>query len=598
MLKQVNIENAHLIPGLFKGRADINRTYLMELESENLLQNFYLEACVRIDRDITEMHLGWEAPTCQLRGHFLGHWMSAASLLIAQNNDNELKAKLDNIIDELERCQKLNGGKWIGSVPEKYFEKLESNEYIWSPQYTLHKTLLGLYHSALYAKNEKALVILRNAADWYLDWTAEMQNKTPHAVYSGEEGGMLEVWAGLYQLTGDERYFTLAERYSHPSIFANLSDGGDPLSNCHANASIPWAHGAAKMYEVTGDEKWLGLTKSFWKCAVSDREAFCTGGQNSGEFWIPPRRLGMFMGERTQEFCTVYNMVRLADYLFRFTDEREFLDYIEKNLYNGFLAQQNKFTGMPSYFLPMKSGGIKKWGSRTRDFWCCHGTTVQAHTIYPLLCWYEDCGENRLVVGQYINSEYKRNENVTVTQSVDMKYYNDGASFDEHDDSRMSRWYIKLNVKANKPERFVLSLRIPEWIQGAPVVSLNGAEIENVTEENGFINIDRTWENDTLNLYFPVGLTTSSLPDMPQLTAFIEGPVVLAGLTEKDCGICMDNDDPYSALAYTTEHTYSTFPWQQSVYRTVNQPENFDLIPLYDVTDEQYTVYLTKRKFS
>lgn len=598
MLKQINIENAHLLPGLFKERADVNRAYLMELKAENLLQNFYLEACIRTDRDISEMHLGWESPTCQLRGHFLGHWLSAASMLIAQNNDRELKAKLDIIIDELERCQKLNGGKWIGSVPEKYFKILETDEYIWSPQYTLHKTLLGLYHSALYAKNEKALTILNNTADWYLDWTADMQNKNPHAVYSGEEGGMLEVWAGLYQLTGNEKYLTLAERYSHPSIFKKLSDGGDPLSNCHANASIPWAHGAAKMYEVTGDEKWLGLVKSFWKCAVTDREAFCTGGQNSGEFWIPPHKLGMFIGERTQEFCTVYNMVRLADYLFRFTGESAYLDYIEKNLYNGFLAQQNKFTGMPAYFLPMKSGSVKKWGSKTHDFWCCHGTTVQAHTIYPQLCFYEDSEKNRLVIGQYINSEYKHSENVTVVQSVDMKYYNDGASFDEHDDSRMSRWYIKLNVKADKPERFTLSLRIPEWTQGAPVIFINGEEIKNVTAENGYFDIDRTWENDTVNIYFPAVLTTSSLPDMPQLTAFAEGPVVLAGLCEKDCGIYTNGGEPESALTYTTEHTYSTFPWQQSVYRTVDQPENFDFVPLYDVTDEPYTLYFTKKNFS
>ena len=51
----------------------------MELKSENLLQNFYLEAGIRTDRDVTEMHLGWESPTCQLRGHFLGHWLSAAT---------------------------------------------------------------------------------------------------------------------------------------------------------------------------------------------------------------------------------------------------------------------------------------------------------------------------------------------------------------------------------------------------------------------------------------------------------------------------------------------------------------------------------------
>lgn len=249
--KNTDVTEAHLLPGLFKERSDVNRAYLMELKNEDLLQNFYLEACIRMDRDVTEMHLGWESPTCQLRGHFLGHWLSAASMLIAQNGDRELKAKLDNIIDELERCQKLNGGRWVGSIPEKYFEMLEKNYYVWSPQYTMHKTLLGLYHSAMYAKNEKALEILSNAADWYIEWTEKMEKVNPHAVYSGEEGGMLEVWAGLYEYTHDERYFALAQRYSHPSIFKKLTDGGDPLSNCHANASVPWAQGAAKMYEIT-----------------------------------------------------------------------------------------------------------------------------------------------------------------------------------------------------------------------------------------------------------------------------------------------------------------------------------------------------------
>lgn len=587
MIRQIKPENARLLPGLFKERTDINRAYLMELKTESLLQNFFLEAAIRVDRNLEDMHLGWESPSCQLRGHFLGHWMSAAAMLYAQNNDRELKAKLDIVIDELEHCQKLNGGEWVGSIPEKYFAKLSGDEYIWSPQYTMHKTLLGLYHSALYAKSSKAAEILGRAADWYVRWTVEMQTKNSHAVYSGEEGGMLEVWAGMYRLTGDDKYRGLAERYSHPSLFQKLENGEDALSDCHANASIPWAHGAAAMYEVTGDERWLGLVKAFWKCAVTDREAFCTGGQNSGEYWIAPKRLGAFIGERTQEFCTVYNMVRLADYLLRFTGDKSYADYIEKNIYNGFLAQQNKFTGMPAYFLPLKAGSVKKWGSKTHDFWCCHGTTVQAHTLYPMLCWYE--GEGRVFVEQYINSCYERSENVTITQNIDMKYYNDGALFDETDNSRMSRWYLKINVRAKSPEEFTLSLRVPDWVKGEPSVQLNGEAVK-VTVGGGYINISRHWTDDVVSVYFPAALTTSFLPDMPNLTAFLEGPVVLAGLCSSDRGI---QGDPESSLVNVTEHTYSTFPWQQSTYRTINQPENFDLIPLYDITDEQYTVYFT-----
>lgn len=601
MLNSCAYENVHLLPSLFQDRAQVNRAYLMELKDQGLLQNFYLEAGIVMpglqvldDPSTAALHWGWEAPTCQLRGHFTGHWMSAAAMLVMTNKDRELRARLENIIDELDKCRILNGGKWIGSIPEKFFGKLERDEYVWSPQYVMHKTIMGLYHSHLYAKIDKALELLGHAADWYLDWTEKMAQVNPHAVYSGEEGGMLETWAGLYQTTGDARYLTLAERYSNPSIYRKLEAGLDPLSNCHGNASIPWAHGAARMYEITGDEKWLNRVRLFWDCAVNQREAYCTGGQGSGEYWVPLHLTGTFLGDRNQEFCTVYNMVRLAEYLFRFTGETVYADYIERNLYNGFLAQQHKEIGTPTYFLPFKAGSKKKWGSKRHDFWCCHGTMVQAQTLYPTLCYYH--GEaDALVVSQYIPSEYqwkKDGASITVRQSVDMKYYNAEAHFDESDDSQMSRWLMKFTIEAEQPSRFTLALRVPGWAAGKPVLSINGEAVE-AQVQDGYIHLERQWHKDSIRIYFPAALTLDTLPDMPELSAVMEGPIVLAGLCEADHGLTMENNDPATALRFNTEHTYSTFPWQQSTYRTAHQDANFTFVPLYDVTDEHYTVYFT-----
>lgn len=147
MLNNIGLKNVHLLAGLFRERMSVNRNYLMELDSNCLLQNFYLEAGIIIpglqvvdDPASANLHWGWEAPTCQLRGHFLGHWLSAAAKLVASENDAELKVKTEHIISELARCQQLNGGKWIGSIPEKYFTMMEKNQYVWSPQYTMHKT--------------------------------------------------------------------------------------------------------------------------------------------------------------------------------------------------------------------------------------------------------------------------------------------------------------------------------------------------------------------------------------------------------------------------------------------------------------------------
>ena len=600
MLKPAEKGSVKILPGVFRERMDVNRQYLLELDANCLLQNFYLEAGIILpglqvvdNPETANLHWGWEAPTCQLRGHFLGHWMSAAAKLIAADGEPELRVKLDNIVSELARCQELNGGEWVGSIPEKYFTRLIKNQYIWSPQYVMHKTIVGLSDAYIYAGNTQALDILSHLSDWYITWTEKAAETNPHAVYSGEEAGMLEVWAQLYQLTKDEKYLTLAKRYADVSLFRKLKEGKDSLTNCHANASIPFTHGAAKMYEITGDSDWLEVIKLFWKVAVTDRGMFSTTGMNAGEFWVPPHMQGHFLGSSDQEFCTVYNMVRTASYLLKYTGEAQYADYIERALYNGFLAQQNAQTGMPAYFLPLGAGSRKKWGTKTRDFWCCHGTMVQAQTLYPELVWFTD--GDKITAAQYIPSEFTaemNGANVTVSQTTGMKYYNDQAFFDEKDDGQMSRWLLKFSVKCDKPVRFTLSLRVPEWAKGVEL-EVNGKNTA-APVKDGWLDITADWQNDSVQVFFPSELRAETLPDMPELMSVVDGPIVLAGIIGSDCGIT-GADKLNEQFMPQMEHTYGTFPWRQNSWRTRNQPQSVMFRPLYEVTDEEYTVYFTKK---
>lgn len=600
MLKPAEKGSVKILPGVFRERMDVNRQYLLELDANCLLQNFYLEAGIILpglqvvdNPETANLHWGWEAPTCQLRGHFLGHWISAAAKLIAADGEPELRVKLDNIVSELARCQELNGGEWVGSIPEKYFTRLIKNQYIWSPQYVMHKTIVGLSDAYIYAGNTQALDILSHLSDWYITWTEKAAETNPHAVYAGEEAGMLEVWAQLYQLTKDEKYLTLAKRYADAGLFRKLKEGKDSLTNCHANASIPFTHGAAKMYEITGDSDWLEVIKLFWKVAVTDRGMFSTTGMNAGEFWVPPHMQGHFLGSSDQEFCTVYNMVRTASYLLKYTGEAQYADYIERALYNGFLAQQNAQTGMPAYFLPLGAGSRKKWGTRTRDFWCCHGTMVQAQTLYPELVWFTD--GDKITAAQYIPSEFTaemNGANVTVSQTTGMKYYNDQAFFDEKDDGQMSRWLLKFSVKCDKPVRFTLSLRVPEWAKGV-VLEVNGKNTA-APVKDGWLDITADWQNDSVQVFFPSELRAETLPDMPELMSVVDGPIVLAGIIGSDCGIT-GADKLNEQFMPQMEHTYGTFPWRQNSWRTRNQPQSVMFRPLYEVTDEEYTVYFTKK---
>ena len=599
----LNKTDVRVTGGVFRERMNTDRDYLLELDSRCLLQNYYLEAGIIMpglqvvpDPNEAKLHWGWESPTCQLRGHFLGHWLSAAAAFVASDNDFELKTKLDRIVAELARCQKLNGGEWVGSIPEKYMDRLSGSEYIWSPQYTMHKTLMGLVDAYRYAGSDQALEIADHLADWYIKWIERASAVDPDIAYKGEQGGMLEQWAELYDITKNEKYLTLIDAYKNNYMFTELENGSDVLSDNHANASIPISHGSARLYEVFGDKHYRKLTERFWEDAVTKRGMFATTGANAGEFWIPPHKMAQYIGDNDQEFCTVYNMVRTAEYLYRWTGDTRYADYIERAVYNGFLAQQNKHTGMPTYFLPLRAGAEKKWGTKRNDFWCCHGTMVQSPTLYPGIIYYTD--KDSISVAQYIPSDAAvcmNGKKVKISQTTDMLSYNNQVFFDEHSGGEKSRWSVRFEVGCEESAEFTLKLRVPCWCAGTPKLIIDSqAAAPQISD--GYILLSRVWTGITvINLVFESKVVLEPLDDQSDLCALVDGPIVLAGLTDKDSGIRYDGDIE-NALYQRTEHTYATYVWKQNCYVTKGQRENFELMPLYDVTDEKYTVYFTVDK--
>ena len=606
MVNSFSIKDVKITDGLFRKRMDVNIEYLKELEEICLLQNYYLEAGVIMpglftleDPSKANLHWGWEAPTCQLRGHFLGHYLSAAAAVIANDGNILLEAKLKSIISELHRCQELNGGKWAGPIPEKYFEILTTDRYIWSPQYTIHKLLMGLLDTYKYTGNEEALQILSGMADWFMDWTKDMKKRCPEAIYKGEQAGMLELWADAFIITRDERFRILADTYKDQGLFKLIKSGRDALTDDHANASIPIIHGAAKMYELTGEEEWKKIVESFWKSAVTDRGMYATTGANGGEFWIPSMKLGEYRGDREQEFCTVYNMVRVAQYLFKWTGESEYEDYIERCIYNGFLAQQNAETGMPTYFLPLTTGSRKKWATKRNDFWCCQGTMIQAQTRYPELVYSADEDTKLLYVNQYIPSVLEGSIGeikVKLEQSLILKGNEVQTLFDEHAGNEKNRWRMRFKVSLENGGDIAIAFRKPEWVSDTPQVRINGNSIDNlISERKGYVVVAGCEDGDVIELFLPSEIRAERLPDMPYQAAFIDGPIVLAGLTE-DVDVLKGNfDNPSGFLDKVSERTYDTFVWLQNNYRTKHQQKNFKLIPLYDVKDEEYTLYFEEQ---
>jgi DUF1680 family protein len=588
--------NVKLLPGLFKDRSDLNRKYIMSLKSENLLQNHYMEAGLWNPwRKPEDCHWGWESPTSSVRGQFLGHWLSAAAKIYNATGDIEVKSKADYIISELGRCQRANGGEWVASIPEKYLQRtlhgMGSGIVPGVPHYVIHKTLMGLWDMYEFAGNKQALEILLNFSQWFERWTKKISREEMNNILDIETGGMLEIWANLYGETRRQEHIELLQCYERRSLFNRLLAGEDPLTNMHANTTVPEALGGARAYEVTGDDRWRKIVEAYWRCAVTDRKHFCTGGADSGEIWCPPNRQAARLGQKTHEHCTAYNMIRLAEFLLRWTGDAIYSDYMERSIYNGVLAQQNHLTGMPAYYLPLDPGARKVWGTPTETFWCCHGSVVQAHSLHESYIYYKN--DEGFIINQYIPSElmWERDGNrIKVTQEFNTQAGNTQTvvNLDAGKIERPNNIMVDITVACEKPSEFTLKVKIPWWVSETPTISVNGVKQEGCFSPSSFYCMNRAWSTDSIHLELPKSLTLHPLSDKPDMAAFMDGPIVLAGLCDGERVLFGDYNNTDSFLRPIDERHWSS--WLPA-YITQNQYEYFRFIPLYSVTDEKYTVY-------
>lgn len=620
-LEDMKPGQAKLSEGPLSIRFQLNQKYIMSLTNANLLRSFYMEAGLwsysgnggTTTASTTSMegpehwHWGWESVTCELRGHMMGHWLSAAARIYAQTRDIMVKAKADTIVAELAKCQAANGGEWLAAFPETFMHRLMNGKWVWAPHYTVHKLLMGLLEMHTLANNNQALEIAKGMAVWFHRWTGEFTQEQLDELLDMETGGMLEIWADLYGMTGDETHKRLMLRYVRRRFFDRLLAGEDVLTNKHANTQIPEILGAARVFEVTGDERFRRIVEAFWDCAVTKRGYICTGAGDDGELWMPPGGMAARLGVG-QEHCCNYNMMRLAHALLRWTGDAAYADYWERRFVNGVLAHQHGDTGMISYFLGVGPGSSKIWGSETQHFWCCHGTLVQANAAYEQQIYLRDTNKGGIAIAQWIPSTLACELNGA---EIGLEIAQDG----QHGLYPLNKWNVagmkvitevhKPAIPGNRPDRylyrvtvscsrdtkFALRLRLPWWVKGSAAITVNGVPQQVVPEgTTGFFELNRLWsDGDTIAVELPKALVAEPLPGVPNMFAFVDGPVVLAGLTKEERLLAVDADRPENVLTPDRERNHSW--WNAGYYRTRGQSVNFRFIPLHEIKDECYTVY-------
>lgn len=589
-VQSFEMAEVRLLPGIFKDSEAANLGYLKRLDSDRLLHNFRINAGLPSSAQPLG---GWEKPDCELRGHFVGHYLSACALMYSSTGNKEVKAKGDYITGELAKCQEKLGGGYLSAFPSEYFDRLNARQKVWAPFYTIHKIMAGMYDMHQHCDNKQALDVLKGMASWADNWTAPIPEEHMQDILNTEYGGMNEVLYNLAALTGDDRYAVVGDRFTKKKFFNPLGLRRDELRGLHVNTHIPQVIGAARRYEISSDERFHDVADFFW-WEVTSARAYVTGGTSNGEAWLAePRRLGAELkrGSNTTEDCCAYNMLKLTRHLYQWTADPRYFDYYERTLMNHRIAAIDRDTGATQYYLSVYPGAWKTFNTENDSFWCCTGTGVEEFSKLNDSIYFHD--GNGLYVNLFIPSELTWNEKgLKIRQET---------SFPES-----SVTTIVIGVSA--PVHMPLHLRIPYWADSDASVKVNGQAIDVTPSPASYFTIAKTWKNgDRVTMKIPMHLHAEAMPDEPTTQAILYGPLVLAGELGSD-GLTKEMvigqegpnvrrhpmDVPaFRAASADINSWIKPVAGRPLTFLTSGQDKDVTLIPFHRTFGERYSIYWT-----
>ncbi|KAK6164199.1 hypothetical protein DH2020_001063 [Rehmannia glutinosa] len=484
LLNEVSLHDVRLDPSSIHGMAQqTNLEYLLMLDVDRLVWSFRKTAGLETPG---KPYGGWEDPSMELRGHFVGHYMSASAQMWASTHNDSLKEKMSAVVSALSACQEKMGTGYLSAFPSDF-----------------STILAGLLDQYTLAGNDQALKMTLSMVDYFYNRVQNVISKyTIERHWSSlneEAGGMNDILYKLYSITGDQKHLLLGHLFDKPCFLGLLAikvsnsvlldrSRADGLSNFHSNTHIPVVIGSQMRYEVTGDP-----------------------------------------------------LYKVSRHLFRWTKEMAYADYYERALTNGVLSiQRGRDPGIMIYMLPLVRGGSKAisyhgWGTQFDSFWCCYGTGIESFSKLGDSIYFEEEGKiPALYIIQYISSTLNwTSGNISLRQDVEQV-----TSWDQ----RLRVSFTFTSKEQASGGESTLNFRIPLWTysDGAKA-SLNGNNMPLPTPGN-FLSVSRNWSpGDKITLELPIRLRTEAIkderPEYGSIQAIFYGPYLLAGLSDGDWNI-------------------------------------------------------------
>jgi len=473
--------------------------------------------------------------------------------------------------DEYKKHPELYGYGYINAIPAQHCALIEmyraynNSDWVWAPYYSVHKQLAGLIDITTYFDDkeicDKALLIAKDMGLWvwnrmhyrtYVkqDGTQDERRAKPGNRYemwdmyiAGEVGGMSESLARLSEMVSnpDEKAKLLeaANCFDAPKFYDPLSKNIDDIRTRHANQHIPMIIGALRSYKSNQKPYYYNLAENFWRL-VQGRYMYAMGGVGNGEMFRQPYTQilsmatnGLQEGESEtypdiNETCCAYNLVKLSKDLNCYNpDNAQYLDYIERTLYNQIIGSLNPDQYQTCYQYAVGLNATKPFGNETPQSSCCGGTGSENHTKYQQSAYFAN--DHTLWVGLYMPTTlHWKEKGVTIKQDC--------------------LWPAQHSaIKITEGEgNFTLKLRVPYWATQGFSIKVNGKEVAKSYQPSTYVELEQKhWKvGDVVEIDMPfskhieygadkLSSDVASLDGTPLKTSWVGtlmyGPLVMAG---------------------------------------------------------------------
>ncbi|SFN19672.1 Beta-L-arabinofuranosidase, GH127 [Streptomyces sp. cf124] len=415
---------------------------------------------------------------------------------------------------------------FLAAYPETQFIDLETRttaDYtkVWAPYYTAHKILKGLLDAYLATDDARALDLASGMCDWMYSRLSKLPDATLQRMWgifsSGEFGGIVEAIVDLHTITGKAEHLALAKLFDLDRLIDACAADTDILDGLHANQHIPIMTGYVRLYDATGETRYLTAAKNFWGMVIPQR-MYGIGGTSTAEFWKARGVISGTISDTNAETCCAYNLLKLSRTLFFHEQDPKYMDYYERALFNQVLgSKQDKADAekpLVTYFIGLKPGHVRDYTPK-QGTTCCEGTGMESATKYQDSVYFTKADGSALYVNLYSAATLNWSaKGVTIAQSTDYPR-EQGTTI----------------TVGGGSAAFELRLRVPSWATTGFRVTVNGSAVSGTPAAGSYFTIpSRTWRaGDVVRVTIPFRLRVEKALDDPSLQTLFYGPVNLVG---------------------------------------------------------------------